>query len=401
MAKFCDRTEEMRVANNGQKMYIHKYYSAKRIDVRFEDGTIVENRTYTQFKNGCIKNPNFQTMHGVSLNEIILLYYFSKFGFYKKTKKKEIEYGKYEYDLFNKDLMLAIEYDGDPRTHTTFKDKRKNKDAASCGVTIYRVRTPEVPKLVAKENKIFLLKNTKPFSKDFEELIINLTNEINTCFGTGFKIDIDLKRDKDKILEFIKEKYCIDCNKYIGQTNTAKNGQKMKIVKFYTLSNLTVQFEDKTIVEDQTYEHFKTGSIGNPNYTLQEQISDNHVEEEKIANNGMKMKIIKYRNYLDIDIQFQDGAITRHRKYEEFKKGKIGHPSSLRSRAKTVNLKNCPKNERKDEANIMNNGQKAKIIEYFTNKNITVEFEDGTVVKNKKYSRFLEGSIGNPNFKKQ
>ena len=339
-------------------------------------------------------------MTGVSLNEIIMSFYFSKFNFYKKDKNSEKEYGKYEYDLFNRDLKLAIEYDGDPRTHTKEKDKRKNLDAKKCGVTIWRIRAPEVPVFTSTENKIFNLTTSKPFSKNFEKILINLTNEINTCYGTSFKIDIDLKNDKDKILEYIKENYCIDCDKYLGETTTAKNGQKMKIVKFYTPSNLTIEFEDKTIVTDQTYEHFKTGSIRNPNYNLQKQISDKHKGEERIANNGMKMKIIKYNNYLDVDIQFEDGAITRHRKYEEFKKGKIGHPNSLRSRAKTINLKNCPKSERKDEVNIMNNGQKAKIIEYFTNKNITVEFEDGTVVKNKKYSRFLEGSIGNPNFKK-
>lgn len=44
-------------ATNGQMMEIIKYVKSSNIDVKFEDGTIVRNKTYGAFKNGNIKIP--------------------------------------------------------------------------------------------------------------------------------------------------------------------------------------------------------------------------------------------------------------------------------------------------------------------------------------------------------
>ena len=41
-------------------MTIVEYKDKNHIDVIFEDGTIVQNKTYNNFKNGLIKNPNFK-----------------------------------------------------------------------------------------------------------------------------------------------------------------------------------------------------------------------------------------------------------------------------------------------------------------------------------------------------
>ena len=47
---------------------------------------------------------------------------------------------------------------------------------------------------------------------------------------------------------------------------------------------------------------------------------------------------------------------------------------------------------------INSNYGKATIVEYFGNNNITIKFEDGTIIKNVKYSHFKEGKIRNPNY---
>mgnify|MGYP001774049191 FL=1 len=44
-------------------------------------------------------------------------------------------------------------------------------------------------------------------------------------------------------------------------------------------------------------------------------------------NCGMKASIIKYRSYNDIDIQFEDGTIIKHRDFRDFCKGKIANPN--------------------------------------------------------------------------
>ena len=48
------------------------------------------------------------------------------------------------------------------------------------------------------------------------------------------------------------------------------------------------------------------------------------------------------------------------------------------------------------ETRMMNCGKKATIITYRTSHDIDVQFEDGVVVYNKKYSMFQNGSIGYP-----
>ena len=55
--KFIDKTGEIGCNNQGEKITIIAYRSAIDIDIQFEDGTIVYNRRYGNFKNGKIKHP--------------------------------------------------------------------------------------------------------------------------------------------------------------------------------------------------------------------------------------------------------------------------------------------------------------------------------------------------------
>ena len=55
------------------------------------------------------------------------------------------------------------------------------------------------------------------------------------------------------------------------------------------------------------------------------------------------------------------------------------------------------KNDRVGETRMMNCGMKATIIEYFNAAKITIQFEDGTIIKNKTYQNFKNGIIANHN----
>ena len=55
--------------------------------------------------------------------------------------------------------------------------------------------------------------------------------------------------------------------------------------------------------------------------------------------------------------------------------------------------------ERIGQTKTMNNGLKATIIQYRSAHDIDVQFEDGTIVKNKVYSRFKAGFVGHPTMK--
>ena len=51
---------ETRMMNCGMKATIIRYNGVRDIDVRFEDGKVVVNRQYNQFKKGNIANPNIK-----------------------------------------------------------------------------------------------------------------------------------------------------------------------------------------------------------------------------------------------------------------------------------------------------------------------------------------------------
>ena len=57
MGSFTDRTGEISYNNQGEKMTIIAYRKAIDIDIQFEDGIIIYNKSYANFKNGKIKHP--------------------------------------------------------------------------------------------------------------------------------------------------------------------------------------------------------------------------------------------------------------------------------------------------------------------------------------------------------
>ena len=54
--------------------------------------------------------------------------------------------------------------------------------------------------------------------------------------------------------------------------------------------------------------------------------NDKVVGEVGYNNNGERMTIVRYGNYYDIDVQFDDGTIVEHRRYGHFLKGQIKNP---------------------------------------------------------------------------
>ena len=57
------------------------------------------------------------------------------------------------------------------------------------------------------------------------------------------------------------------------------NGQKAYIIEYRGCNDLDVEFEDKTIIKHKTYNNFKRGLIKNPNFTNQQKLSDEKDED--------------------------------------------------------------------------------------------------------------------------
>ena len=161
-----------------------------------------------------------------------------------------------------------------------------------------------------------------------------------------------------------------------SEEKVMNNGQNAKIIVYNGCNDITVEFEDETIVEHRSYRDFKKCNIVNSNYK-------HRLGEEKIMSNGQKAKLINYNNYSYIDVMFEDGTVVRDRTYAHFKNGLIRNP-------------NYNPKSKLGEERIMHNGQKATIINYNGCYDVDIEFEDGTKVKNKEYSAFKKGYVRNP-----
>ena len=107
--------------------------------------------------------------------------------------------------------------------------------------------------------------------------------------------------------------------------------------------------------------------------------------ERKLMKCGLWAEIIEYRGCKDIDVKFDNGIIIYNRRYDLFKNKNL-----------TPDSRYFVKNNRVGEKRIMKCGLEAKIVEYKSNNNITVEFVDGAIAYGKKYEAFTKGAIGYP-----
>lgn len=184
----------------------------------------------------------------------------------------------------------------------------------------------------------------------------------------------------------------------IGEVSYNNQGLKMTIIDYIDSEHINIKFEDGSIIKNKQYSAFKTGGIKHPKVTHNQIIGkividkyeSKRLGETSIAKNGLKMTIIAYRHNRDIDIQFEDGIIVQHKRYEAFKCGEIKHPTIIAK-------EHLPKIEHIGDTIKANNGQMMTIIAYRDSEDVDVQFEDGTIVYNRHLSAFKKGQIKNPN----
>lgn len=168
----------------------------------------------------------------------------------------------------------------------------------------------------------------------------------------------------------------------IGIRNKMNCGQYCEIINEYG-EKIDVIFDDGNIVKNKYYGNFKKGQISN---------SKNKVGETNLMNCGLNATIIEYINYHNISIEFEDGYITKNKGYDSFIKGGIAH-NKIKNPYPTNSSKRIGLKKE------MNCGMFCEIIEYNYNDDITVKFDDGTIIKNRKYNEFKNGMIKNRNIK--
>lgn len=135
---------------------------------------------------------------------------------------------------------------------------------------------------------------------------------------------------------------------------------------------------------------------------------------------GLSMEVIEYKNKKNVTVQFSDGLVV-NTTYKKFEENKVREPIYLITEAtkdsktkvtrtvvasekindeistlKVYNSKNGKKNFRVGELHKANNGQEFRIVAYENNSHISIMFEDGTIVNNRKYCHIKNGEVRNP-----
>ena len=207
-------------------------------------------------------------------------------------------------------------------------------------------------------------------------------------YGSAKDIDVRFKDGaiaKHKTYNLFKEggianpNMKVSAEDRLGETRMMNCGMEATIIRYNTNKDIDVRFKDGAVVKHRKYREFKKGEIANPNMKAS---AENRLGETKMMNCGMEATIIRYENADDINICFEDGKVVEHKTYRAFKKGYIAHQNT-----------NVPVEARLGETQMMNCGMKATIIRYGNNTDIDVCFEDGVVAKDKTYRAFKKGEI--------
>ena len=366
---------------------------------------------------------------------------------------KEQGFGRLELDFYHEDTKVAIEYDGSVHNKkgSHERDLRKNKRCAEMGVRLYRLRDHYCKQL--DDSSINYTIDRKKLILcglfDCKEELENILRENDIPFDDNF---IDFQRDKDKIMGEYNETYINYYSKErVGQRSYNKTiGQYMTIIKYNSAHDVDVQFDDGSIRHGIRYSEFKNGAVSHQSLTSEAK-GQQRIGETKVMNNGLKATVIAYRSEKDIDVQFEDGYIRTNTHYGYFKRGTVAHlglPNCLSKQNERlyeerimnsgykatvvryanfrdidvqfedgkvrynvdygtfksgklrppdeVNTRVYNANRRVGETNIMNNGKKATIIAYRCSSDIDIQFECGAIVTNREYADFKKGSIGYP-----
>ena len=244
MAAKIDRLGETRMMKCGMKATIIRYGSATDIDVRFEDGTVVKNRWYGNFKKGEIANPNIKTFTEVRLGETRMM-----------NCGMEATIIRYE---SAKDMDVCFK-DGAVAKNKAYGEFKKGGIAH--------------PSTTAKAR----LGETRMMNCSMKATIIRYENadDINICFEDGKVVE-------HKTYRAFKKGYIAHQNTNVpvkarlGETQMMNCGMEATIIRYENSRDIDVRFKDGKVVGHKAYRAFKKGEIAHESLSQKRGSKDFH-----------------------------------------------------------------------------------------------------------------------------
>ena len=316
MATKTNRLGETRMMNCGMEATIIRYGKYSDIDVRFEDGVIVEHKRYRAFENGNIANPNFNPrlgetkMMNCGMEATIIRYGGSADIDVRFEDGIVVEHR--EYREFEKGGII------NPNIKATAENRLDETCMMNCGMKATIIRYNGV--------------------RDIDVRFEDGTVAEHKAYGPFKRGGIANPNMK------------VSAEDRLGETRMMNCGMEATIIQYNTNKDIDVRFKDGTLVKHRQYREFKKSEIANPNIKAS---AENRLGETKMMNCGMEATIIRYSRRDDIDVRFEDGTVIEHRQYNQFERGNIANP----------NFKASAKNYF-GETRMMNCGMEATIIRY-------------------------------------
>ena len=303
----------------GLEATIIAYRTSKDIDIQFEDGSVVCNKMYGNFKKGKIEHPYIKP--SASYPERIIAGFLNAAKLRYKTEWSDAilrgENGKkplyFDFAIFDDcdKVVLLIEYQG--LQH--FKENKLFGDELS----FKRLQThDERKKEYAQAHNISLLEIPYTYST-VEEISSFLNSNLPLYSGIPLSNTLPISPDSIQIVDLKTSR--------LGETKVMKCGKKATVIAYRTSSDIDVQFDDDTIITGVPYRRFVLCDLVAKNFSYKERIAQNRIGETLVMKNGMAATIISYQNALDITIEFEDGTIRTKQSYSNFRTGSIGNPN--------------------------------------------------------------------------
>lgn len=175
----------------------------------------------------------------------------------------------------------------------------------------------------------------------------------------------------------------------LGMSQKMSNGMIATIIKYRNANDLDIKWENGEIQNIKSLAHFREGKIAiasknNTSKALQ------RIGESRIMNCGLKATIVQYNKAHDISIQWDDGLIQSHKYYTDFINGTINYPSKC---GLISELNITKQNQRVGVSVKMNNGQMARCIKWTDDNHFHIQYDDGTIVYMRMWSDFLNGKV--------
>jgi hypothetical protein len=182
------------------------------------------------------------------------------------------------------------------------------------------------------------------------------------------------------------------CKNRVGEVSYNNRNLKMTITAYKSSVDITVKFEDGSVVEHTDYNRFKKGNIAKPGLPRIDSESAKRVGESTLNNHGERMTITEYNSCMDITVKFNNGNIREHVTYNAFRNGNISSKTRFKSntRAKRLSL------DRVGEVRTNFQGLNLTCIEYNSANDIKVQFDDG-LIKPCRYAEFKNGLVSHDN----